>query len=153
MNPKNLKRIVVATDFSEVTHEAIETAIAFAQDSGALVDVVHVAPEVAYAMPPPLEVVALPLDLQTVMDDAMKRLAEEEKRILARGISCESNLLVGRSDSEIVAHADRTGSDLIILGTHGRSGLGHALLGSVAEKVVQHAHCPVLTVPQSRSQA
>jgi universal stress protein A len=150
MNPKLLKRVMVATDFSELSHEAIETAIAFAQDSGALVDVVHVAPEVAFAMPPPLDVVALPADMRAVMDDATKRLAEEEKRVLARGISCESNVLVGRSDSEIVAHADRTGCDLIILGTHGRSGLGHALLGSVAEKVVQHAHCPVLTVPQSR---
>jgi nucleotide-binding universal stress UspA family protein len=63
-------------------------------------------------------------------------------------LACESAVLVGRPDNEIVARAAATGADLIVMGTHGRSGLAHALLGSIAERVVQHAPCPVLIVPR-----
>jgi universal stress protein A len=148
MNPKSIKRIVVATDFSELSAEAIDTAVAFAHESGAMLDLVHVATEAAYAVPPPMDMLRIPIDLPSVVSEASSRLATEEDQVRARGVVCESNVLVGRAESEIVDHAEKTHSDLIILGTHGRSGLGHALLGSVAEKVVQHAHCPVLTVPQ-----
>jgi nucleotide-binding universal stress UspA family protein len=147
MDPKTIKRIVVATDFSDLASEAVETAVAFAHDSGATLDLVHVASELAFAVPPPMEMVTVPFDMAGAVRDAGERLSAEEKRVRARGVTCEGNVLVGRADTQIVEHADKTGSDLIILGTHGRSGLPHALLGSVAEKVVQHAHCPVLTVP------
>jgi universal stress protein A len=148
MNPTSIKRIVVATDFSELSTEAIDTAVAFARQSGALLDLVHVATEASYAVPPPMDMLRLPIDLPSVVNEASSRLATEEDRVRARGVACEGNVLVGRAENEIVDHAEKTRSDLIILGTHGRSGFGHALLGSVAEKVVQHAHCPVLTVPQ-----
>jgi nucleotide-binding universal stress UspA family protein len=147
MNPRSIKRIVVATDFSDLAAEAIETAVAFAKESGAMVDLVHVAAEAAYPIPPPMDMIRMPVDLPSAVSEASARLATEEDRVRARGVVCEGNVLVGRADAEIVGHADKTHSDLIILGTHGRSGLGHVLLGSVAEKVVQHAHCPVLTVP------
>jgi universal stress protein A len=147
MDPKSLKRIVVATDFSELSAEAIETGVAFARESGATLDLVHVAAETTYAVPPPMDMLRIPLDPSAAMNEASSRLASEEDRVRARGVVCEGNVLVGRADAEIVDHADKTHSDLIILGTHGRSGLPHVLLGSVAEKVVQHAHCPVLTVP------
>jgi nucleotide-binding universal stress UspA family protein len=151
MDPKLIKRIVVATDFSELAGDAIDTAVAFAHECGATLDLVHVASELSYAVPPPMDVMSLPLDMAAVLREAGKRIAVEEERVRARGVPCESSVLVGRADTEIVDHADRTHSDLIILGTHGRHGLPHALLGSVAEKVVQHAHCPVLTVPRSAS--
>jgi nucleotide-binding universal stress UspA family protein len=147
MTPKSIKRIVVATDFSDLSAEALETAVAFAQESGAMLDLVHVAAEAAYPIPPPMDMLRVPIDLPSAVSEASARLATEEDRVRARGVVCEGNVLVGRADAEIVGHADKTHSDLIILGTHGRSGLGHVLLGSVAEKVVQHAHCPVLTVP------
>jgi len=147
MDPKSIKRIVVATDFSDLSAEAIETAMAFARESGAMLDLVHVAAETMYTVPPPMDLVRLPVDLASAVSQASSRLQTEEDRVRARGVACEGNVLVGRADAEIVEHADKTHSDLIILGTHGRSGLPHALLGSVAEKVVQHAHCPVLTVP------
>jgi nucleotide-binding universal stress UspA family protein len=147
VDPKSLKRIVVATDFSDLSAEAIETAVAFARESGAMLDLVHVAAETTYTVPPPMDMMRLPIDLPAAVNEASNRLASEEDRLRARGIACEGNVLVGRADAQIVEHADKTHSDLIILGTHGRSGLPHVLLGSVAEKVVQHAHCPVLTVP------
>ena len=142
-----MKRIVVATDFSELSDEAIETAVALAHESGAILDLVHVATEIAYAVPPPMDVLSVPIDMPSVVLAASTRLAAEEHRVRGLGVVCEGNVLVGRAETEIVDHADKTHSDLIVLGTHGRRGLGHALLGSIAEKVVQHAHCPVLTVP------
>jgi universal stress protein A len=148
MDPKTLKRIVVAVDFSELGSDAIDTGMAFAHQSGATLDLVHVTGEMALTVPPPLDVLPLPIDMAAIMAEAGTRMSAEEDRVRAQGVTCESNVLVGRADTEIVSHADRTHADLVILGTHGRSGLSHALLGSVAEKVVQHAHCPVLTIPQ-----
>lgn len=147
MDPKTIKRIVVATDFSDLSSEAVETAVAFAHECGATLDLVHVTSEMAYAVPPPMEMVTVPFDVAGAVREASQRMSLEEERVRALGIPCESNVLVGRADAEIVQHADKTHSDLIVMGTHGRSGLPHVLLGSVAEKVVQHAHCPVLTVP------
>lgn len=154
MDPRSIKRITVATDFSELATEAIDTAVAFARESGALLDLVHVATETTYPVPPPMDMMRIPVDLPSAVSQASSRLQDEEERVRARGVACEGNVLVGRADAQIVEHADKTRADLIILGTHGRSGLPHVLLGSVAEKVVQHAHCPVLTVPahhESRS--
>jgi nucleotide-binding universal stress UspA family protein len=147
MDPKTIKRIVVATDFTELSSEAVETAVAFAHECGATLDLVHVASEMAFAVPPPMEMVTVPFDVAGAVRDASQRMSVEEERVRARGVQCESNVLVGRADAEIVEHADKTHTDLIVMGTHGRSGLPHVLLGSVAERVVQHAHCPVLTVP------
>jgi nucleotide-binding universal stress UspA family protein len=148
MDPKRIKRIVVATDFSDLSQEAIQTAVALARDWGATLDLVHVASELSYAIPPPMDVMSLPLDMAAVLRDASKHMSDVEDRVRQQGVTCESAVLVGRADTEIVDHANQTHADLIVLGTHGRHGLPHALLGSVAEKVVQHAHCPVLTIPR-----
>jgi nucleotide-binding universal stress UspA family protein len=83
-----------------------------------------------------------------LMERVAEGLAAEESRVRAAGIATDSATLIGRPDSEIVARAAATHADLIVMGTHGRSGLAHALLGSVAERVVQHAPCPVLIVPK-----
>jgi universal stress protein A len=148
MNLKTIKRVVVATDFSELSTEAVDTAIGFAEAFGAMLDLVYVAPELSIALPPPMDAISLPFDAAAAMNEASKRTSAEQERLRGRGIPCESSVLVGRADTEIVAHAEKTHADLIIIGTHGRGGLAHALFGSVAEKVVQHAHCPVLSVPQ-----
>jgi nucleotide-binding universal stress UspA family protein len=151
MDPKSLKRILVPTDFSDPSREAQATAISFARAFGAMIDVVHVAAEATYTLPPPVDVATVPIDMGRVMAEVGRNLSDEEDRVRATGIPCESTLLIGRPDSEIVAHAEKTRADLIVMGTHGRSGIGHALLGSVAERVVQHARCPVLIVPRPRA--
>jgi nucleotide-binding universal stress UspA family protein len=148
MDLRNVKRILVPTDFSDPSAEALGTAIALAQQSGAVVDLVHVAVEAAFALPPPVDVAAVPIDMAKLLERATEVLTFEEQRVTAAGLRCETAMLVGRPDAEIVARANATGAELIVMGTHGRSGLAHALLGSVAEKVVQHSPCPVLIMPK-----
>jgi len=148
MDPKSIKRILVPTDFSDPSQEALSTAMAFAERFGATVDLVHVAVEATYPMPPPLDVATLPIDIGGSLERAARGLAAEEARVREAGLACETATLVGRADREIVARARSTGADLIVMGTHGRSGLAHVLLGSNAERVVQHAPCPVLIVPR-----
>ncbi len=150
MDPRSWKRILVPTDFSDPSSEAMTTAMAFARLSSATLDLVHVAVEATYALPPPIDVASVPIDMRKVMDRVADGLAAEEKRVRADGFACETAILVGRPDAEIVARATDTHADLIVMGTHGRSGLAHALLGSVAERVVQHSPCPVLIVPQRK---
>jgi len=144
----HLKRILVPTDFTDPSHDALEAALAFARMFGASLDLVHVAVEAAYPLPPPVDVMTLPIDLTPVLDRAAAGLAAEEKRVREAGIPCESATLIGRADDEIVRRARDTHADLIVMGTHGRSGLAHALLGSNVDRVVQHAPCPVLIVPR-----
>lgn len=148
MDLRNVKRILVPTDFSDPSTEAVGTAIALAQQAGAVVDLVHVAVETSFALPPPVDVASIPVDMAKLMERATQILSVEEDRVRAAGLRCETAMLVGRPDAEIVARANATGAELIVMGTHGRSGLAHALLGSVAERVVQHSHCPVLIVPK-----
>jgi nucleotide-binding universal stress UspA family protein len=147
MDPKNIKRILAPVDFSEPSSAALETAIAFARAFGATIELVHVAADAAYPLPPPVDVAVPPLDMAKIMEEVERTLSAEQDRVGAAGVPCESTTLVGRPDTEIVSHADDTQADLIVMGTHGRSGLAHVLMGSVAERVAQHAHCPVLIVP------
>ena len=148
MDPRSWKRILVPTDFSDPSGEALSTAMAFAQLAGATLDLVHVAVEATYALPPPVDVASVPIDMTKVMERVTDGLRAEEKRVQEAGLSTETAVLIGRPDAEIVARATATHAELIVMGTHGRSGLAHALLGSVAERVVQHAPCPVLIVPK-----
>ena len=151
MDPRTWKRILVPTDFSDPSSDAMATAMAFAQLSGGTLDLVHVAVEATYALPPPIDVASVPIDMRRVMERVAEGLAAEEARVRKAGIACDTATLVGRPDAEIVARANETHAELIVMGTHGRSGLAHALLGSVAERVVQHSPCPVLIVPQRKA--
>lgn len=143
-----LKRILVPTDFSDPSEEALKAAIAFGRMFGATLDLVHVAVEVAYPLPPPIDLASLPIDIGPALERAAKGLAVEEARVREAGVACESATLVGSADREIVERARTTAADLIIMGTHGRSGLAHLILGSNSARVVQHAPCPVLIVPK-----
>jgi len=148
MDLRNVKRILVPTDFSDPSAEALATAMTLAQGAGATLDLVHVAVEASFALPPPIDVATVPIDMSKVMERVADGLRAEENRVVAAGLRCETAMLVGRPDAEIVARASATGAELIVMGTHGRSGLAHALLGSIAERVVQHAPCPVLIMPK-----
>ncbi|HXI55601.1 MAG TPA: universal stress protein [Polyangia bacterium] len=151
MDPKNIKRILVPTDFSDSSREAVNTAVAFARAFSAQIQLVHVIVEPIYPLPAPLEVVTLPVDVERVYAEVDKQLSAEAERVSSTGVSCERLVLNGRPHVEIVSHADKNGVHLIVIGSHGRSGITHAILGSVAERVVHRAHCPVLVVPAPRA--
>lgn len=147
MDPRAVKKILVPTDFSELSGEAVQTAVAFAKVFGASIELCHVFVEPAYILPPPVDMASFPFDLAQILDRVQNGLDGERDRVKGTGVTVTTTTLSGRAAPEIVAHAKKTGVDLIVMGTHGRSGFQHALLGSVAERVVHHSPCPVLVVP------
>ena len=141
-----LTRILCATDFSEVSTKAEACAIALARHYEARLSLLHV--------DPPMPILApygeIPVDIRLFEDQ--RRHAEHElgaarERARAAGVPVDAAVLGGYPAREILAFADEQGVDLIVLGSHGRGGVEHLLLGSVAEKVLRKAPCPVLVVP------
>lgn len=141
-----IKTILVPVDFSRFSDHALDYAIAFAKDFGAEIHLLKVAAPVS--MPQYLEeLVSSHAELFSVeADDSVARLGELKERCRASGVKVEAHLASGEVSETIAATAESIGADLIIMGTHGRTGLTHALLGSVAEKTLKSAKCPVLTV-------
>jgi len=141
-----LKKILVPTDFSDPSQSAVKYARAFAEQFGAAVHVLHVI-EDPYLFAPTSEGFAVPPNFR---EDLEASARERLKRVLPAGdqgtIRAELVLKHGSPFVEIVRYARDHGIDLIVMGTHGRGPIAHMLLGSVAEKVVRKAPCPVLTV-------
>ena len=136
----NMQTILVATDFSEASQAALRLGSSLAADTGARLLIVHVeAPEVMFGGEE-LDVVVQPLE-----SSVTKRLLERETPTDPH-VPYEHHLLTGSAPGEIVRFAGEQAVDLIVIGTHGRTGALRLLLGSVAESVVRHAPCPVLTV-------
>lgn len=140
------KKILCPVDFSPGARHALETAVSMAIPSGAELVVAHVWQPPTYFMG---EGVALTADLiQGLVDDAEASVAQwkaDAEKLGARSVT--SVFLTGTPWHEIVEATKRDPAiDLIVMGTHGRTGLKHVLLGSVAEKVVRHAPVPVLVV-------
>jgi nucleotide-binding universal stress UspA family protein len=142
-----MKTILVPTDFSEPSERALGSAIDFARAFQAGIELVHVYVEPTYVLPPPVDVATFPFIAADVLSKVQEGLDRERERVRAAGIACETTALTGRAAPEIVSHARKIGADMIVMGTHGRSGIEHAILGSVAERVVHHSPCPVLVVP------
>ena len=147
MNFDNLNVILVPTDFSAASSLALRAAIRLAQTFKTSVSVLHVNIDPTIALPPPGDFIVAPIDVSEIVAAGAERLERAAAEVRAAGIACTAATQVGRTHVEIVDHARAVGAGMIVMGTHGRHGLGHALLGSVAEKVVQHAPCPVLVVP------
>ena len=144
------KTICCPIDFSDASRAAMEVAADLAGRTGASLTLLHAYPVPGYTFPDG-SVVASARMLQELADQSSKHLAEWKGRaevLGARGVNAET--VVGEPATEIVAWARERKVDLLVLGTHGRTGLEHALMGSVAEKGVRRAPCPVLTVHPGR---
>ena len=141
-----LKKILVPTDFSEASTKALTYAQAFAKQSAAEILLLHVV-EPAYYPIYGADIVPDWGGMQTELLKASQVHLEEFSRKHAAGFA-PMQVIVGEGIAwgEIVETAKKETVDLIILSTHGRSGLRHILLGSTTERVVRHASCPVLTV-------
>jgi nucleotide-binding universal stress UspA family protein len=141
-----IRTILVPIDFSPNADVAMAWAIDLAGRYGASLTVAHVAQPVAWPASPD-GMMFTPADaLATTRRELGESLDRTRVSIEASGIKAESALLDGIPAAEIAGLARRTGVDLIVMGTHGRTGIKHALLGSVSEKVLRTAPCPVLTV-------
>lgn len=141
------QKILVPIDFSPHSDEALRVACEMAETFGASLTLVNVFSAPIYPMPEGAYV-AMPAAYADVVAATNKRL-EETCAVVKRdhqALAVDSRALEGVPFREIVAFARKQGIDLIVMGTHGRTGLKHALLGSVAEKVVRKASCAVLTV-------
>jgi universal stress protein A len=139
------KKILYPVDFSEYAGEILEYAVAIATQFGSELHLIHVIPNLNYFTPyesflTPENLVAIERNIEGEVkrdfDKLTERLTVPAKRVVRTGITFV----------EIIDYIKEEGIDLVVMGTHGRSGIEHILIGSVAEKVVRKAPCPVLTV-------
>ena len=149
MKLTDLKSILFPTDFSDASAVALDAAMDLARIFHAAIEILHVDLDLALVVPPPGDVIALPMAMQGMRTDAAEKLERTVSEVREQNIQCTGASESGRTYTAIVDHAARIGAGLIVMGSHGRHGLGHLLLGSVAEKVVQNAPCPVLVIPET----
>jgi nucleotide-binding universal stress UspA family protein len=141
-----ITRILVPTDFSEHAAQALAYAAAIAQKFDAPLDILHVYASPVIPVPDGYVIVSA-----TELADLRGRLADgldkEKARAATLGAGAVDTVLAeGTAWEQIVQTAKERGVDFIVMGTHGRTGLSHLILGSTAEKVVRKASCAVLTV-------
>jgi nucleotide-binding universal stress UspA family protein len=143
-NPIRARKILVPTDFSELSNKALKSALALAQRFHAKIDLVHVLeappyPEFGYAHIPMKEA-----GLRQAAESELAKLRDKFPALI--GLIDYTPIRTGNAPYEIVQTARELNADLVVIATHGRTGIKRLALGSTAEKVVRHAHCPVLVL-------
>jgi nucleotide-binding universal stress UspA family protein len=143
-------RILVPTDFSPPSDAALEYARILAATFGSTVRILHVIDDpnassdfVSDGFAPSTEEIRIAL-----LEHARKRLDHLMNLVDRSRYRAHADAVLGTPAEAIIDYAGATGTSLIVMGTHGRTGLAHLLMGSVAEQVVRTAPCPVLTVRQ-----
>jgi nucleotide-binding universal stress UspA family protein len=143
-----ITRILVPTDFSDSADAALAYALMLAGKVGATVRLVHV-----FEDPDALSIyshayVPMPAEMRAdILADIRRQLSERAASAASNALT--TDVLIGTAAGTIVKAATEQQCDLIVMGTHGRHGMAHLLLGSVAERVVRTAACPVLVVPRA----
>lgn len=135
-----LKEILVPVDFTECTEKALFYALPLAQQFNATVTLLHVV-EPPYI---PASEMGVVVEVET-KEDARNELEALRKRVTDK-VRCQTIVRKGSAEREIIEVANELDSDLIIVATHGRTGLDRLLMGSTAEKIVRRAGCPILVV-------
>lgn len=143
-----MSRILHPTDFSPASRPAFARAIRLARSDRAELVIAHV---LAPVLPVIADGYAVPPDIYTKMEEAGRRYGKKNlDKLVAKarkvGVRARGLLLEGNAQERIVSAARRQHADMIVMGTHGRTGFARFVLGSVASRVVAHAGCPVLTV-------
>jgi len=145
---KPFATIVAAVDFSDTSRDVVQAALALARDGDGRVCLIHAVP---HAIRTPWVVDASGVDIDELqcqwVAEAETQLAElaATLRLDPRRVSLD--VVVGPATSEILRHADERRADLLVLGSHGHGVIRRFLLGSVAERVLREAGCPVMIVP------
>jgi universal stress protein A len=141
-----IRGILAPTDFSDFSKQVLKEALALAQTFDAKLLLLHV------VEPPPYSVEGLgPSSLEVNLLDDLERLANNELAAVlpeaqSTGVEVGRHVVVGTPYRKIVEVAEAERVDLIVMSTHGRTGLSHLVMGSVAERIVRTAPCPVLTM-------
>jgi universal stress protein A len=145
---ESINRILVPVDFSAHSDRAVRYATTLANKFGARVSLLHVIedPFVTGAWQAEAFAPHIPELLDEMIKGTRVQFGEMKRQLAAHGFVVETDVITGSPARAIVEHATAGEFDLIVMGTHGRTGLSHALMGSVAERVVQKAPCAVLTV-------
>ncbi len=147
---KDIKTILCPVDFSDTSSRAQQTATTLAKKFDASLHLLHVC-----------QLPSSPMDtdgmvpMENFETEYLERFGQQldelKAAVLSENIDTHSHLTTGIPYHEIVQLAENLNADLIVLGTHGRSGLAHLLIGSVAERVVRASKTPVLTIPLTES--
>jgi nucleotide-binding universal stress UspA family protein len=142
-----MNTILVPTDFSEAAEQALQAAIELARIWTSSIELLHVSDDPTFVAMPPGGILPFPVDLDESMSKDNDQLTKAAERVRRLGIECTTSTSSGRTHVEIVDHAIKVSAGLITMGTHEHHGVSSTFLGSVAEKVLRHAPCPVLVVP------
>ena len=142
----NIQRILAPTDFSELSKQGLTSALELAETFGAKLLLLHVVEPPSY----PVEGI-MPSHLgATLLDDLERQASKDLAQMLSEThgsqVEVTRGVVVGIPYRKIVEVAEEEKSDLIVMTTHGRTGLSHLVMGSVTEKIVRSAPCPVLTI-------
>lgn len=144
----NMKHILCPVDFSEYSHRALAHAVALAKWYEAELTVLHIAPILQAPIAPVGSGATVGRTLMPpTRDDIIAELRRSLDLVDAAGIQVHPVAQEGETARKVLEHAKAIGADLVVMGTHGRSGIDGLLLGSITAKVVWAAPCPVLTVP------
>lgn len=147
-----LEHLLVATDFSACSKEALDHAIQLAGKMKGRLTLLYIF-ESPFFYPTESPLGAYPEVYQWLQDfkrEEMKKLDSLRDEIRKEGLSVETIFKEGVPSVEIIQTAKEIGADLIVMGTHGRRGLSHVVMGSVAERVAREAPCPVFIVREKR---
>jgi len=141
-----IRTILLTTDFSDTSRKAFAPAVTLARTFGAKILLTYVEEDRL----PPLVVEYMAVGVEEIlsqqMDRASERLGETVKELAGEVEQVEPVVAMGTPHVEIVRLAEERGADLIVMATHGRGFISHAILGSTAERVLRRAPCPVLIV-------
>ena len=142
-----IKKILYPTDFSEPSKLALEYAAALAKQFDAELEILHIMfdeTQVVSFYLPQVTMQSLSADIETGSEKQLTEFIDDQA--VLKGVKYTKHLIKGTPFLEIIKRAEEISADMIVLGTHGRTGLDHVLFGSTAEKVVRKAPCPVFTV-------
>lgn len=144
---QRINSILAPTDFSQHAEAALAYACGLAEMFGASLHLLHVLPDVVPIGPDPMLVPSFPPEYYQESEAKSREALEQSLQPQwGRPASVETAVRWGDAVNGVVEYANEHSIDLIVLATHGRTGLSHVLLGSVAERIVREAPCPVLTI-------
>lgn len=143
-----ITRILVPLDFGPLADAVVAYAAAIAAPARASVDLLHVVEDPAgtHDWVTDLYLREMTAIRERAIEEAERSLGRYVTRLALEGVEARRRVVIGRPTATILAECRTLGTDLIVMGTHGRTGLPHVVMGSVAEQVVRAAPCPVLTV-------